>query len=130
MDMDPLSWESDCATWDDSDNRQYTGALTWDLNENHGLQITFGRHDVSNSEATDWITHGAEIRFRDYEGDASMVEVLLNCALAGGTIEPATYEINAIEPEKVISAEVGMRTNWLEDRLRLMACSEVVPCEN
>jgi len=87
VDMDPLSWESDCATWDDSDNRQYTGALTWDLNENHGLQVTFGRHDVSNSEATDWITYGAEIRYRDYEGDATMLEVLLNSALAGGAID-------------------------------------------
>ena len=87
VDNDPLSWESDCDTWEISDNQQYTGTLTWDLNENQSLKVTLGQHNVLNSQAVDWITYGAEIRYQDYEADATMFEAVLNSVLASGAID-------------------------------------------
>lgn len=87
FDNDPLSWESDCDTWEISDNQQYTGTLNWDLAENQSLRVTIGQHQVFNSASTDWIAYGAEVRQQEYDADATMVEVLLNSVLADGALD-------------------------------------------
>ena len=105
FDNDPQTFESDCNTGYDSEYRQVTGNIQWDINANHGFVFNGGYQDVEVRQAVDWLTIGAEIRYEDYTSQALMLEGVLSSALLNGKLD-LTSGINYYSEENDEFSEV------------------------
>ena len=89
-DNDPFTWDDACDTWEMSDNRQFTGSVTWDISDTQNLKLTAGKHDVFNADSVEWVPFGAENRRQDYWADSTVLEAVLNSTLARGAVDLVT----------------------------------------